>query len=77
MVVDKKSNNKSKPHSVESNHDRFVRLASSRLSVIKDKLHVLSNLSNRRHYEFSRAEVDKLFADIEDEVQRTRAKFKC
>lgn len=60
---------------IETRHDRFARLSQSRLSVIKDKLHSLSNLSNRRYYEFSANEVETLFDDIENEVQRAKEKF--
>lgn len=59
----------------ESKADRFARLSRNRVGVIRDKLNQLGNLSNRRHYSFSEEQVLKMFAEIEDELQRTKDKF--
>lgn len=59
----------------ESKEDRFARLSRSRVSALRDKLNQLGNLANRRHYSFSQEQVEKMFDDIEDELQRTKDKF--
>jgi hypothetical protein len=59
----------------ESKNDRFRRLAASRGDRLIREIALLGNLSNRKNYEFSPAEVDELFAPIERELREVRAQF--
>lgn len=59
----------------ESKNGRFRRLAASRGDRLIREIALLGNLSNRKNYEFSPAEVDELFAPIERELREVRALF--
>jgi hypothetical protein len=55
--------------------ERFLTVAEKRtLRVLKD-LRLLGNCGNRRAYEYSEEDVEKVFGAIERELARTRAKF--
>ena len=62
---------------MESKNDRFVRLAESRVNSVIEKIHLISNLSNRRNYEYSKEEVMELFEAIEIEIQQSKKLFEA
>ncbi len=62
---------------MESKNDRFVRLAESRVNSVIEKIHLISNLSNRRNYEYSEEEVMELFEAIEIEIQQSKKLFEA
>ncbi len=55
--------------------ERFKRLATQRTNVVLKKLKILGNCSNRSAYEYTEAEVNKIFSEIEKAVKSTKAKF--
>lgn len=59
----------------EAKHERFVRVAEMRTNRILDQIRVLGNCANLNNYEYSDAEVEKIFAAINDELNKTRLKF--
>lgn len=59
----------------ETRKDRFVRLAERRTQRVLDSLRLIGNLANRSNYEYSDADVKKIFAAIELEVKIAREKF--
>jgi hypothetical protein len=60
---------------VESQHDRFRRLAEKRvIRTIKD-IRLIGNLGNRNNYEYTGEEVDKIFRALEKELKLARSKF--
>lgn len=59
----------------ESKHDRFKRLAAARGERVLKDIALLGNLSHRGNYEYSEAEVRKLFATIEAELRDCKARF--
>jgi hypothetical protein len=55
--------------------DRFKRLAASRTNEVMKRLRVLGNCANQNAYDYTPADVKKIFDAIEDEVRVTKAKF--
>lgn len=60
-MIDKKSN--------------FKRIAENRTNKIIDMLELLGNLSNTSFYEYSEADVEKIFTAIDEQVEKTKSKF--
>ncbi len=54
---------------------RFRRLAESRTNVVLDKIRILSHCANKYAYEYTEAEVDRIFVTIENEIRRAKQKF--
>ena len=59
----------------ESKGDRFTRLAEARTERALYSLRLLGNLSNRSIYEYSDADVRKIFKALETELALSREKF--
>ena len=59
----------------ETKRDKFVRLAEARTNKIIDMLQLLGNCSNTSAYDYSQADVDKIFSAIENEVKEAKKKF--
>jgi hypothetical protein len=55
--------------------ERFERLAVYRTNEVLKRLKVLSNCANRSAYEYSEAEVNKIFLEIDRNAKEARAKF--
>jgi hypothetical protein len=55
--------------------DKFVELAEARVNrAIKD-LQLIGNLSNRSAYEFTEADIKKMFAAVQKAVDSAKARF--
>ena len=53
----------------------FKRIAAKRANrVIKD-LSILSNCAERKHYDYSDGQIDKIFSAIENATQKARGRF--
>lgn len=59
----------------ENRHDKFVRLAEIRTQKALDAIRLIGNLSNRGTYEFSDAEIRKIFKALEEEMKAARERF--
>lgn len=59
----------------ENKNTRFKRLAKQRGERILKDIQLLGNLSNRNNYEYSDAEVRKLFNTIEEELKISKSRF--
>lgn len=59
----------------ENKEQKFKRLAKQRGDRILKDLQLLGNLSNKNNYEYSEADVSKIFAAIASELRSQRAKF--
>ena len=55
--------------------EAFRRLAAQRTNAVLERLRILGNCANRSVYDYTEADVRKIFKAIDDEVKRTRAKF--
>ena len=59
----------------ESKADKFRRLAAARGDRVIRELSLLGNLSNEGNYEYTDAEVQKLFSVIDAELRDCKARF--
>ena len=59
----------------ESSHGRFRRLAQKRVVRTIKHLRLIGNLGNRNNYDYTSAEVEKIFRALEKELKLARAKF--
>ena len=60
---------------MESKRDRFKRLAESRTTKILHDLNLLSNLANKRNYDYELEQVNQIFNAIEKQLKFTRNSF--
>lgn len=59
----------------ETKRECFVRIAEARTNKIIDMLRLLGNCSNLATYEYTKEDVKKIFAAIEEELKATKTKF--
>ena len=60
---------------METKREKFVRLAEARTNKIIDMLRLLGNCANRSNYDYSDADIQKIFAAIEKELKNTKLKY--
>ncbi len=60
---------------METKRDRFVRIAEARTNKIISMIRLLGNCSNKASYEYSDADIQKMFATIERELKTAKQKF--
>jgi hypothetical protein len=53
----------------------FKRLAEARTNEVLRRLKILGNCANRSNYDYTEAEVDKIFGEIEKKVKEMKSKF--
>ena len=59
----------------ETKRERFVRLAENRTNKILNMVQLLGNCSNSSLYEYTEADIEKIFSTIESAVKEARRKF--
>lgn len=59
----------------DTDRQKFVRLATKRVSSALKALQLIGNLSNRSNYDYTEADVQKIFKAIQDELSVSRKKF--
>jgi len=59
----------------ESRSARFKRIASKRTNDIIRRIQILGNCCNRSAYDYTEEEVGKIFAAIDKDLKRARARF--
>lgn len=59
-----------------SKRERFLYLAEKRTNSIISQLRILSHCSNKALYEYSDAEIEKIFEAIENSISDARSKFR-
>lgn len=55
--------------------DNFKRLAEARTNEVLRRIKILGNCANRSNYDYTEAEVDKIFGEIEKKVKEVKGKF--
>lgn len=60
---------------METKSDKFIRLAEGRTNDVLNKIRLISNLSNRRNYDYSKKEVQQIFSAIEAELLNAKKMF--
>jgi hypothetical protein len=61
---------------MNNKRDRFVKVASYRTNQALKYIRLISNCSNRNNYDYSDAEVNKIFSALDEEIRITKLKFK-
>ena len=61
----------------EQKQEAFLRLSAARLATVENEIRKIGNLSNRGNYVYSAAQVDSLFAKLEDCLLNIRNKFEA
>ena len=59
----------------ESKRDRFVRLAEARTNKILEMMRLLGNCSSKSNYEYTDADIKKIFGALEKELKNTKNRF--
>jgi hypothetical protein len=59
----------------ETRQERFKRLAIYRTNAVLEKLRILGNLSNKANYDYSEADVSKIFSAIESQLRTIKLRF--
>lgn len=67
--------NVSKSRQRETREQRFKRVAERRVNTLLDSIRLLGQLSNRRNYDYTNAQVAKIFKAVDDELKVARSKF--
>ena len=60
----------------ETRAERFKRLAAQRTNLVLKRLRILGNCSNRQAYEYTKEDIDRIFAAIDRAVKETKARFR-
>ena len=60
---------------VSSKRARFEKVAGNRVQKILDFLTLLQNCSNRNNYEYTEADVEHMFFEIQKAIKETKAKY--
>ena len=55
--------------------DRFVKIAERRVNKILENFNNLGKCSNKRNYDYSEADIRKIFREIERKVKETKLLF--
>jgi CHASE1-domain containing sensor protein len=61
--------------SLSSKRAAFKRLAEKRTNAVLQRIRVLAHCSNRYVYEYSQADVERIFGAIEQELEKARLRF--
>ena len=59
----------------ESKREKFVRIAEARTNKIIDMIRLLGNCSNKSNYDYTDADIQKIFLAIDNELKTTKLKF--
>lgn len=60
---------------METKRERFKKVAVQRTNKIINYVRLLGNCSNKNNYEYSEADVKKIFSTIEKELKLSKSKF--
>lgn len=60
---------------METRRERFKKVAVQRTNKIINYIRLLGNCSNKNNYEYTEADIKKIFLAIEKELKISRAKF--
>jgi hypothetical protein len=60
---------------IETNHERFKRLAEARVTKTIKDIRLIANLSNRNNYAYTPTDIEKIFKALEKELKVAKARF--
>jgi len=59
----------------KTKRERFVEVGGNRVQMVIDKIDNLSKCANKRNYDFTQHDIDKMFKAISDKLKITKSKF--
>jgi len=59
----------------EADREKFVRLASARVTKALKDIQLIGNLANRSNYDYKDEDISKIFKALTDEINACRKKF--
>lgn len=59
----------------KEDREKFVRLATKRVSSALKSIQLISNLSNKSNYDYTDDDVQKIFKALQEEMNACRKKF--
>ncbi len=59
----------------KTKRERFVEVAGNRVQMVLDKIENLSKCANKRNYEYSKTDIDKMFKAINEAAKVAKMKF--
>jgi hypothetical protein len=59
----------------KTKRERFEKVAGNRVQMILDKIENLSKCANKRNYEFTDKDIDKMFKAINENIKTTKLLF--
>ena len=60
---------------METKREKFVRLVEARTNKIISMLRLLGNCANKANYDYTDADIQKIFTTLEKELKLARMKF--
>ena len=60
---------------METKREKFVRIVENRTNKIIDMLRLLGNCANKSNYDYTDADVQKIFNTLEKELKSARLKY--
>lgn len=60
---------------METKRDKFVRIVENRTNKIIDMLRLLGNCANKANYDYTDADVTKIFNTLEKELKAAKMKY--
>jgi len=61
----------------KSKRERFEEVAGNRVQMVLDKIENLSKCANKRNYEYTQKDIDKMFRVINEQIKNTKLKFEA
>ncbi|MCM3566290.1 hypothetical protein [Hydrogenophaga intermedia] len=59
----------------ETDRDKFVRLATARVNKTLKSIQLIGNLSNKSNYQYTDADIEKIFRSLTNELRNCRQRF--
>jgi hypothetical protein len=59
----------------ETKREKFLRLATQRTKEVLTRLRILGNCADRQRYEYTEADIKKIFSAIDEQLKIIKAKF--
>ncbi len=60
---------------METKRERFVRIVENRTNKIIDMLRLLGNCANKSNYDYTDADVKKIFETLDKEIKAAKLKY--
>jgi len=60
---------------METNREKFVRLAETRVHNAIKTLRLIGNLSNQSNYSYNQEDIDRIFKALETELRNAKTRF--